>query len=124
MRIFWKRPKTTAKDAVKALETRARWKPKTVLTLINRLVGKGVLGYTKEGRAYLYYPKIAEQECVRTESRSFLERVYGGAVRPMLAHFVHEARLTEQEIAELRRILDDKEAEARAVKPRPRKGGS
>jgi predicted transcriptional regulator len=42
----------------------------------------------------------------------------------MLAHFVHEARLTEQEIAELRRILDDKEAEARAVKPRPRKGGS
>jgi BlaI family penicillinase repressor len=121
MRVFWRRPKATAKDVVKELETHARWKPKTVLTLINRLVGKGVLGHTKEGRAYLYYPKIDEQECVRTESRSFLERVYGGAVHPMLAHFVHEARMTEQEIAELRRILDEKETETKDVKPKPRK---
>jgi BlaI family penicillinase repressor len=114
MRVLWERQKATAKDVVAALETQTTWKPKTVLTLLNRLVKKGALGFTKDGRAYLYHPKLGEQECTRAASRSFVERVFGGAVSPMLAHFVQEASLSSDEIAELRRILDAREAQTDA----------
>ena len=108
MRVLWAKSPATAKDVVAALDEEPRWNPKTVLTLINRLVEKGAVGFTKEARTHLYYAKAAERDCVRVESRSFLERVYGGAVQPMLAHFVEETSLTKQDIAELRRILDEK----------------
>ena len=116
MRVLWAKSPATAKDVVAALDEDTRWNPKTVLTLINRLVDKGAVGFTKEARTHLYYPKVAERDCVRVESRSFLERVYGGAVQPMLAHFVKETTLTKQDIAELRRILNEK-------KPAGLKGG-
>ena len=108
MRALWAKSPATAKEVVAALETETRWNPKTVLTLINRLVGKGALGFTREARTHLYFPKLTESECVRVESRSFLQRVYGGAVQPMLAQFVKETPLSAQDIAELRRILDEK----------------
>ena len=109
MRVLWARSPASAKDVVSALEAQNRWNPKTILTLINRLVAKGALGFTKAARTHLYYPKVTERECVTAESRSFLERVYGGAVQPMLAQFVEETNLSKQDIAELRRILDEKQ---------------
>jgi BlaI family penicillinase repressor len=42
-------------------------------------------------------------------SESFLERVFGGSLRPMLAHFVERKKLSEEEIRELRRILKQQE---------------
>ena len=108
MRVLWARSPATAKDIVSALETQSHWSPKTVLTLVNRLVGKGALGFRTEARTRLYYPKVAERDSVRAEGRSFLERVYGGAVQPMLAHFVEDAALSEEDIQGLRRMLDER----------------
>lgn len=108
MRVLWAKSPATAKDVVAALEAQTDWSPKTVLTLINRLVGKGALGFKKEARSHLYYPKVTERESAAAESQSFLDRVYGGAIQPMLATFVAEANLSERDIAELRRILDEK----------------
>jgi BlaI family penicillinase repressor len=108
MRVLWAKSPATAKEVVSALDEQAHWSPKTVLSLMNRLVGKGAIGYRTEARTHLYYPKLAERDCVKAESRSFLERVYGGAVQPMLAHFVEEAALSEDDIASLRRMLDER----------------
>jgi BlaI family transcriptional regulator, penicillinase repressor len=108
MRVLWAKSPATSKDVIAALDEETRWNPKTVLTLINRLVDKGAVGFTKEARTHLYFARVGERDCVRVESRSFLERVYGGAVQPMLAHFVEETTLTKQDIADLRRILDEK----------------
>ena len=74
----------------------------------NRLVKQGALGFEKQGRAYLYHPLVNEADCVRAESRSFLSRVYGGALLPMLAHFIEEENLSPEEIEELRRILAER----------------
>ena len=65
------------------------------------------MGYTKEARIHSYFPRVTEPECIRVETRSFLDRVFGGAVQPMLAHFVRESALSGDDIAELRRILDE-----------------
>ena len=108
MRVLWQTSPLTGNDVVEALEDATTWKPKTVKTLINRLVKKGALGFEKNGRAYLYHPLVEEADCVKAESRSFLRRVYGGALVPMLVNFLDDEKLSMEEIDELRRILDER----------------
>jgi BlaI family penicillinase repressor len=81
------------------------WHPKTVKAFLNRLVKKKALGFRKEGRAYLYRPLVAEKDCVDAASESFLGLVFGGSLKPMLAHFVEQKKLSEDEIRELRNVL-------------------
>ena len=106
MKAVWAKSSATAAEVVEALEGETSWKPKTIMTLLNRLAKKGALRFEKEGRAYRYYPVIGEAESVKAESRSFIERVYGGALTPMLANFLEEAELSPEEIDDLKRLLD------------------
>jgi BlaI family penicillinase repressor len=108
MKILWAKSPLTANEVVEELSAATRWSDKTIKTLINRLTKKGALGFKQQGRMYLYHPRVAEVDCARAEGRSFLKRVYGGAVTPMLAAFLEEQRLSRSEIEELKRILDDK----------------
>lgn len=105
MRILWERGSATANDVVQALEGAMDWKPKTIHTLLRRLTDKGALDYEKSGREFVFRPLVAERDCQLAESRSFLDRVFGGGVAPMVAAFVEQERLTPEEIAELKRIL-------------------
>lgn len=108
MKVLWEEAPQTANAVVDALAPNTTWNPKTIKTLLNRLVNKGALGFDRDGRQYLYRPLVEEAECVRAESRSFLQRVYGGALRPMLATFIEEEDLTPEDIAALKRILNRK----------------
>ena len=108
MKTIWDDNPITSNRVVEALTGSTAWKPKTIKTLINRLVKKGALGYESEGREYLYYPLIEKVVLVKAESRSFLKRVFGGAVKPMLATMVESEDLSAEDIEELKRILDKK----------------
>ncbi len=108
MKICWlKSAPCTANEIVKALDQSTDWKPNTIKTLIGRLVKKGALGFKEEGRFYLYYPLVTEEECIRAESKSFLTRVFGGALKPMLVTFLQEEKLTQEEIEELKKLLEE-----------------
>lgn len=109
MKVLWAKSPLSAQDIIHALLARDKWHPKTVKTLLNRLVKKRALGFSKEGRAYLYRPLVAESECVAAESESFLERVFGGSLKPMFAHFAETRKLSPAEIAELKRLLKKSE---------------
>lgn len=109
MKICWSCSPASAREIIDALGARSDWHPKTIKTLLNRLVKKRVLGFRKEGRAYLYHPLVAEKDCVAAESKSFLDRIFGGSLQPMLAHFVEHRKLSPQEIAELKSLLKRKE---------------
>ena len=108
MNVLWQRAPLTASEVTDAVAGRMSWHPKTVKTLLGRLVRKGVLRYRTAGNRYVYSPAIPRQRYVRQESASFLERVFGGESAPMLLHFVRNTRLSDEEIEELRRILDEK----------------
>ena len=111
MKILWAKSPQTANEVVDALQVvDSSWHPKTVRTLLNRLVQKRALRFQKEGRSYLYRPAVKEEECVDSAGDSFLQRVFGGSLRPMLAHYVERGKLTPAEIAELKRILDQVES--------------
>lgn len=110
MKIFWaKAVPCTANEIVAALSGFADWKPNTVKTLITRLVKKGALGFREERRIYRYYPLATEDQCVRSETQSFLKRVFGGSLKPMLVTFLQEEKLSPEEIEELKRILEERE---------------
>ena len=106
MKVIWAKSSATAAEVVEALEGETAWKPKTIMSLLNRLAKKGALRFKKEGRAYRYFPVIGEAETIKAESRSFVERVYGGALTPMLVSFLEEAELSQEEIGDLKRLLD------------------
>ncbi len=111
MQVLWSKSSFTANEVVEKLAGKTKWKPKTIKTLITRLMKKGAVKFEKEGRKYRYYPAVSQAECVRMERRSFVRRVYGGTTRPMLAAFLEDAKLSAEDISELRKILEQKEGE-------------
>ncbi len=112
MKVLWASAPLTGNEVVEALAESTAWSPKTIKTLLNRLVKKKALGFEKQGRSYSYSPLVGEEDCARAETRSFLNRVHGGALRPMIANFLEEERLTAKEIEELKRMLDEKKGES------------
>ena len=106
MRVIWAQHPATAAEVIARLTAAdPTWHPKTVRTLLARLVEKKALDYEEQGRAYVYTPRVSETECVAAASGSFVDRVFGGALKPMLAHFIEQRRLSAEELAELRELL-------------------
>lgn len=107
LKIIWGNPKITAVRIIESLKNKEEWKASTIKTLINRLLTKEVIGFEKQGKEYLYYALIKENECVIKESESFLDRVFNGSINSMVSNFVKSQKLSKKEIDELRNILDE-----------------
>ena len=108
MKVLWEHGPQTANDVVNALSGEVNWKPRTIKTLISRLVKKGAVKVTEEGYRYQYSAAVDESECIRSETKSFIHRVYQGTMSPALAAFLEDTDLSTQEIDELQEILDKK----------------
>ena len=115
MEVLWGRHPASAEDVVAALAGRAEWAEPTVKTLLNRLLNKGAIQASKEGRRYLYSPVLTRQAWVQQQSEGLLARLFGGRVAPLVAHFSERGQLTPADIAELKRLVseldDGKEAD-------------
>jgi len=114
MKRLWERHPRTAQALAAELAEATAWSPSTVKTMLARLAAKGVVGFTKQGREHLYHPVLSAEACQRAESASFLQRVFGGALRPMMAAFLEDESVGEAELKALRRLLDEKTKAARA----------
>jgi len=108
MQVLWEHGPLTANEVVNKLAGEVKWTPRTIKTLIGRVVKKGAVRFQEEGTRYRYSPAVAESECIRSETQSFVRRVYQGAMKPALAAFLEDAELSPQEIDELQEILDQK----------------
>jgi BlaI family penicillinase repressor len=108
MTVLWEASPLTASEVVEALSERMSWHPKTVKTLLGRLVKKGALRFREEGNRYFYRPAFPREQFVAQESESFVERVFGGNATPMLVHFVETTKFSEEELSELRATLERK----------------
>lgn len=106
MRALWAKAPLSTNEVVAALEGRADWKPKTIHTLLARLVQKKALRAEKRGREYVYSPLVRAEQCEYEVSRSFLSRFFDGELAPFLSRLVERERLTRKEIEELKRILE------------------
>ena len=109
MEVVWRNHPVTALEVVQQLTSRKHWQDQTIRTMLRRLIRKKALTYKAEGKVFFYEPAVSREQCVRGESRSFLERVFGGTAQPLLLQLMQETKLSSGEIAELKRILRDKE---------------
>lgn len=108
MKVLWSKSPITSSEVIDELKPHTKWSSKTIHTLIGRLVKKNVLGVDKSSTYYKYYPLVKEDECAREETKSFLKKVYDGSLHMLVANFIKEENISQEEIDELRKILDGK----------------
>jgi BlaI family transcriptional regulator, penicillinase repressor len=108
MKVFWAQSPATANDVIDVLGDKTDWKPATIKSLISRLAKKNAIGFNQDGKTYLYFPLVSEEECLKAESQSFLQRLYGGALKPMFVNFLKQEELTPDDVEELKKILDER----------------
>ncbi len=106
MEVLWRHSPQSAEEIVATLQRDTAWHEKTIKTLLNRLLGKRAVSAQKDGRRYLYAPRLRREDWQQQESRSLLDRVFGGRVAPLLAHFSQHEKLSAKDIAELRKLID------------------
>lgn len=109
MKVLWAKSPQPAYDVVAELSKTEEWHPNTIKTLLSRLHKKDALGVKRYKNLYLYHPLVSEDECVQAETKSFLDRVFDGSVKPLLVHFAEKQKLSKADLEELKRILDTKE---------------
>jgi BlaI family penicillinase repressor len=105
MKVVWKYAPVSTNEITDLLTQTTNWRPKTIQTLIKRLVTKGALTYEKQSRVFVYTPLIEEREYIGQESSSFLDRYYDGDITAMLSAYIEEDKLSESEIDTLRSLL-------------------
>ncbi len=108
MKVIWNDPPKTLQDILSSLKN-TNWTSSTIQTYLARLVKKGVLETQRQGKGYLYYPRISENDCQLAESRNFLGRIYDGSLTQMVKGFVKSGGLSENELAELKKFILEQE---------------
>lgn len=107
MQVLWNQAPLPAYDIVQILAPREDWHPNTIKTLLARLVRKKALGARRYKNLLLYHPLISKEDAVQAESETFLDRCFGGAVEPLLAHFARRNKLTMKDLDRLRAMLKE-----------------
>jgi BlaI family penicillinase repressor len=110
MKVLWNRSPLLAGEIVEILKETTKWNPKTIHTLIRRLVAKDVIRAEKEKTYYKYYPTVTEGECVKEETKTFLQKCFNGSLNMMITNFINEDKLSSEDIEELQKLLDSKKS--------------
>ena len=111
MEVLWRRSPLPTEDIVAALQDEQRWREGTIKALLNRLLRKHAIHADKDGRRFLYSPRVSRDEWVLAESEGLLDRLFSGRVAPLAAHFSRHGKLTRRDIADLRRLIAELESD-------------
>ncbi|KRG64803.1 beta-lactamase [Stenotrophomonas humi] len=106
MQVLWGQHPLSADEVMARLPRSNDWAEATVKTLLNRLLNKGAIAAEKEGRRYRYSPLVERDAWVLEESSSLIDRLFDGRVAPLVAHFSQHQKLTRDDVAELRKLLE------------------
>lgn len=107
MNIIWNNEPINSNDIISLVDSNKDWSPKTIKTLINRLLKKEVISYEKKGRTYFYYSLFSIDEYKTQENKSFLKRVYNNSVDAMMLNFIKDFNMTKDEIDSLKQLLEE-----------------
>ena len=108
MKILWVDGTLTSLEIIESLKTNSTWSPTTIQTFISRLVKKGAVGVIKESKSYRYYPIVLEEQLRKEETGNLIDKIYNGSKKLFLKSFINDVDLTEEDIQELKKMLDNK----------------
>jgi BlaI family transcriptional regulator, penicillinase repressor len=107
MDVLWRADGPLAAEEIRDKLAAVDWSEATNRTLLTRLVRKKAVAATKDGRRFLYRPLVERADYLHAESKGLLDRLFDGQLGPFITHFSQRQSLSEEEIAELRRLLED-----------------
>lgn len=105
MKILWSYAPISTNEVTDKLAKTTDWNPKTIHTLLKRLVQKGAITYQKEGRVFVYTPLLEEKEYLKKENDHFLNRFYNGKISGMVTSYINSDHVSNEDLAELRKLL-------------------
>ena len=108
--VLWKREDGfVLGDIVEALKPVTGWSRNTVLTYLTRMEAKKLVEIDRSGEPHRYRAKVSREACAGRERRNLLDKIYGGATGDLIAAFLRESRISEEEREQLRQLLDEME---------------
>ena len=109
MKVVWKLDSATVRDVYEHLRARRAIAYTTVMTMMKILEEKGYLKKVQVDRAYVYRPTKPRQQVLAAMVRDFVDRVFDGAAGGLLLHLAKDRRLSKDDRATIRRIMEDME---------------
>ena len=106
MEALWQKHPLTAEDITNQVAQPQGWSTGTVKSLLNRLLSKDAVSAVRDGRKYLYSPVLQRADYVSAEGRGLLDRLFDGKVMSFVSHFSENEKLSENEIADLKRLVE------------------
>ncbi len=108
MEVLWAADQPlTATEVADRVDPDRDWTLATVKTMLSRLAAKGALSHREDGRRYFYSAAIERDSYVGSESRRFVDRLFGGRLSPLVARLAEEDQLDDDDIAAIEAILKE-----------------
>lgn len=111
MEALWTRGPLTAEELVQTVGPEQQWGEATVKTLINRLLKKKALASERAGGRALYKALVSREDYVTGESQGLLDRLFGGQIAPLVAHYARHRALSADEVARLKTLIQTLEGD-------------
>jgi predicted transcriptional regulator len=124
LKVLWERGEATIREIADAMNAAAKDSGEaeiaytTVLSLLQVMEQKGLVDHRRDGKAYIYVPRVEQKSTFRQLAGGFLEKVFDGAVVEYLVHALESKRLSDAELDQLEAML----ADARKRSAKGRKG--
>ena len=106
MNVVWDHSRASVQDVVDALSGGSR-KPayNTILTMMRKIEAKGYLAHDTEGRTFIYRPVLQKRDARRSLLGTLVDRLFNGSPAQLVNSLVEEGRVSEKDLAEIRKIL-------------------
>ncbi|OBR66666.1 CopY family transcriptional regulator [Paenibacillus oryzae] len=102
-------PPVTSTELLNVFMQKGReWKAQTISTFLSRLVDKGALTFTRNGRTNQYAPRLSREEYKLLETQQVLDGLYQGSVKNMISAMYDGNKLSDQDMVELKKWLSEK----------------
>ena len=112
MKIVWRHgDEVTSAQILESLEGKKEWAVPTVLNFLARLAGRGFLSVRRAGKINIYEPLICENDYLKSESKSFLEKLHGNSLKSLVASLYGGSAVSQKDLQELKRFIDEKAGE-------------
>lgn len=105
-RVLWELGQASVRDVHQSFPPSRGIDFATVQTYLRRLETKGYVQSKSEGRAKIYRPKVKPRTVIRETIDDLVDRLFAGETLPLVRHLIEDRKIGEQEIAELRELLD------------------
>jgi BlaI family transcriptional regulator, penicillinase repressor len=106
MQVLWARQRASARDITDTLNRDEPITHSTVQTLLRGLEVKKAVAHDTEGRTFMFYPLVREEQATRSATRDLLDRVFDGRVSKLVSHLLQHEKVSADELKAIRRMID------------------